>query len=278
MPDIVEKYYNSSIHHGKDSDRIYLMSLDKLKVEDTLNYINQLASTKEYSKIFAKVSSIHSAFFEKHGFIKETLIPNFYKGKEDACFLAKYPFQEKHRHILKNKELIDSILLACKEKAKISKIDLSDNYNFEILKENDIAQITGLYRKVFKTYPFPIFEDDYILQTMKENICYFGIKKQGKLVAVSSAEMDKNNLNAEMTDFATLSECRGENLSTYLLYRMEEYIKNIGFKTAYTIARSVSYGMNITFSKCSYVFAGTLVNNTDIAGSIESMNVWYKNL
>ncbi len=51
-----------------------------------------------------------------------------------------------------------------------------------------------------------------------------------------------------------------------------------GIRTAYTIARAVSYGMNITFARCGYQYGGRLVNNTDIAGSLESMNVWYKTL
>ncbi|HOM70936.1 MAG TPA: putative beta-lysine N-acetyltransferase, partial [Armatimonadota bacterium] len=49
-------------------------------------------------------------------------------------------------------------------------------------------------------------------------------------------------------------------------------------KTAYTIARSLSYGMNITFAKQGYQYAGTLTNNTNICGHMESMNVWYKHL
>jgi hypothetical protein len=36
--------------------------------------------------------------------------------------------------------------------------------------------------------------------------------------------------------------------------------------------------MNITFAKNGYEYAGTLKNNTNISGNIESMNVWYKHL
>jgi hypothetical protein len=36
--------------------------------------------------------------------------------------------------------------------------------------------------------------------------------------------------------------------------------------------------MNVTFARCGYRFAGTLINNTQISGRIESMNVWYKGL
>jgi hypothetical protein len=44
----------------------------------------------------------------------------------------------------------------------------------------------------------------------------------------------------------------------------------------FTIARARSTGMNVTFAKNGYSFAGTLINNTNISGRIESMNVWYK--
>jgi hypothetical protein len=36
--------------------------------------------------------------------------------------------------------------------------------------------------------------------------------------------------------------------------------------------------MNITFAKNGYEFCGTLTNNTDISGGLESMNVWFKPL
>jgi hypothetical protein len=48
--------------------------------------------------------------------------------------------------------------------------------------------------------------------------------------------------------------------------------------TAYTIARAESAGMNETFAKNGYKYCGTLVNNTNISGQIESMNVWVKKL
>ncbi|MDD3150871.1 MAG: putative beta-lysine N-acetyltransferase, partial [Candidatus Gastranaerophilales bacterium] len=171
----------------------------------------------------------------------------------------------------------ENIIEVCKKKELLKDIQLKKGFEFSILVANDIAQTTLLYGKVFKTYPFPIFSSEYILQTMKNDVCYFGIKKDGKLVAISSAEMDRENLNAEMTDFATLPEYRGNNLSSYLLNQMEIYLIKHGFKTAYTIARAISYGMNITFVKGNYKYSGTLINNTNISGDIESMNVWYKN-
>ncbi|HOO09847.1 MAG TPA: GNAT family N-acetyltransferase, partial [Cyclobacteriaceae bacterium] len=126
--------------------------------------------------------------------------------------------------------------------------------------------------------PFPIFDERYLRKTMDENIDYFGAFVDDKLVAASSAEKDKENKNAEMTDFATLPKHRGKNLSYFLLKEMEGEMVSQGYKTLFTIARAESIGMNATFARTDYEFAGTLVNNTQIGESIESMNVWYKNL
>jgi predicted hydrocarbon binding protein len=59
---------------------------------------------------------------------------------------------------------------------------------------------------------------------------------------------------------------------------MENQMRLSKMLTAYTIARSVSHGINITFARAGYTYGGRLINNTNISGKIESMNVWYKSL
>jgi lysine 2,3-aminomutase len=107
---------------------------------------------------------------------------------------------------------------------------------------------------------------------------YFGVWHNSKLVGISSAEVDVINKNAEMTDFAVLPEYRGQNLAFRLLLTMEQKMKIANIKTAYTIARLKELGMNKTFLKSGYKYSGTLLNNTNIGGQIESMNVFYKHL
>jgi putative beta-lysine N-acetyltransferase len=88
--------------------------------------------------------------------------------------------------------------------------------------------------------------------------------------------MDSDAQNVEMTDFATLPEYEGNGLAIYLLHNMENEMRNRKIKTAYTISRAVSYGINIIFAKMGYEYCGTLIKNTNISGNFESMNVWYK--
>ena len=90
--------------------------------------------------------------------------------------------------------------------------------------------------------------------------------------------MDAEHENAEMTDFATLPEFRAQGYAGILLKTMEEQMEKKGIKTVFTIARALSSGMNITFAKNGYTYGGRLVNNTNISGNIESMNIWYKKL
>jgi N-acetylglutamate synthase-like GNAT family acetyltransferase len=96
--------------------------------------------------------------------------------------------------------------------------------------------------------------------------------------AMAEVYRDLAGQNAEMTDFATLPDYRGQGLATFLLAEMEADMNTRGIRTAYTIARAYSYGMNITFARNGYTFSGTLTNNTNIFGGLESMNVWYKPL
>jgi putative beta-lysine N-acetyltransferase len=142
--------------------------------------------------------------------------------------------------------------------------------------ESDIDKMAAIYRTVFPTYPFPIYDPSYLLETMHSHVVYFGAEAEGELVALSSAEIDTSANNVEMTDFAALLKWQRNSLSGHLLLRMEEEMKRQGIKTAYTIARAMSPGINITFSKLGYTYGGRLINNTNISAHIESMNVWYK--
>ncbi|NQU42169.1 putative beta-lysine N-acetyltransferase, partial [bacterium] len=146
------------------------------------------------------------------------------------------------------------------------------------LEDSDAEGTAKVFSQVFESYPFPIHDPVYIRQTMTEHVSYYGILQKDKLIAVSSAEMDEKALNAEMTDFATLPEFRGAGLATALLQEMEKAMAEKGFPTLYTIARSISFGMNITFAKLGYTYSGTLHHNTHIIGSMENMNVWFKRI
>lgn len=275
MSDLISKIGNSIIHHGKSSDRIYLMSLDRDDLPYITKKLDELATKMEYTKIIAKVPSYAKDVFETAGFLAEAMIPKFYYGEEDGYFLCKYMIDRRKFDPCK-KKFTEILSIALKKIPNQEILLLEEGFVCRRATEADVPDMTDVYRKVFKTYPFPIHDENYILKTMSDNVFYFGIWYNEKLIALSSIELAQKYSNAEMTDFAVLEDYRGNGCALFLLDEMEKYLQTMGVHTAFTIARAKSPGMNISFAKNGYLYGGTLIKNTDISGQIESMNVWYK--
>ncbi|WP_027400355.1 putative beta-lysine N-acetyltransferase [Anaerovorax odorimutans] len=278
MYDSITNIDNSEIQYGSENNRIYLMHLAKEDMPDILIKLDLMADKHGYTKIIAKVPKSVSEDFIKDGYAKEAEVLGYFKGKEDCLFMAKYMDKKRQSEVDKelNKKVLD--IAESKEIFDINKYHFSEEFSFRKANLSDVNKMAELYSKVFDSYPFPITEPEYIIETMKTNVIYYGIFRGNKLLALSSCEMSLKDENVEMTDFAVLPEYRGYNFANFLLSNMEKEMKKINIKTAYTIARSASYGMTITFAKGGYTYAGRLKSNTQIGGKIEDMSVWFKAL
>ncbi len=278
MFDQIEDFNKSTIQHGKNNNRIYLMKLDQSDGGQILTKLDELSKAEGYTKIVAKVPDQACEMFINHGYQRECTIPHFYNGEDPVHFMSRFNNHDRGLLSQEVQEIIKTnINIAESKKNDQKNILLPPGYTIRELREEDIQCLVDLYKAVFPVYPFPIFDNAYIASTMKDYIQYFGVFADGKLYAASSAEIDYNAKNAEMTDFARHPDCsKGLNLSYLLLRHMEEAMKSQHIKTLYTIARAYSPGMNATFARLNYTFAGTLINNTLISDGIESMNVWYK--
>lgn len=273
--DRIEYFGRSLIQHGPVSDRVYLMKLDKADLPDILDHIHALARQNGYTKIFAKIPAGSRPLFEKGGYRLEAAIPNFYDGREDGLFMARY--YHPRRLLDPACERVQTVLARAREKAlEPHHHEISQGIEVRLATPADCRQMSELYRQVFSSYPFPINDPEYLRQTMAENVLYAGVWQNKKLLALASAEFDEKMANAEMTDFATHASGRGRGLAGVLLQKLEVLMAEAHIKTCYTIARATSFAMNITFARNHYTFAGTLINNTQISGALESMNVWYK--
>jgi putative beta-lysine N-acetyltransferase len=277
MTDTLTTFGQSKIQHGKHSDRVYLMHLATADLPGIIPYLDALASDRGYSKLFAKIPVAAESAFLAAGYAVEASIPNFYRGQESALFLGKYLSAERQEEKHPG-SVAQGLELAHKKAAASGQPTLDASLNCRQMLPTETALMAALYRQVFATYPFPIHDEAYLRQTMAEDVIYFGIWEGDELIALTSAEMDRQGENAEMTDFATRPDCQGRGLANYLLAQAEAAVVQCGIKTAYTIARSYSPGMNITFARNGYTYSGTLTHNTQISGTLESMNVWHKSL
>lgn len=277
MTDTIEKIGKSMIQHGKLNDRVYVMKLDKDDFDKVIERTEHLCEKQNYTKIFAKVPEVIGHELMARGYKKEAEISNFYDGSENCLFLGK--FLDKTREETKDKKIVENVLnIAHSKEKQISATELKVDFHLKSLSEQNAKEMSEVYKVVFASYPFPIFDPNYLIKTMRDNVEYAGIWHKNTLVSIASAEKYPLYKNAEMTDFATLPEYAGNNLSVVLLKYLEKKMIRQGYKTLYTIARAISAGMNITFKKCGYKYSGILKNNTNISGSIESMNIWYKDI
>lgn len=281
MTDRMEWIGDSLVQHGANSERIYLMKLASADCPGIVDELDALARKEGYSKIFAKLPARQCEAFLDNGYRTEARIPRLYHGREEGVMLGK--FLHPQRLVESEPDLVKDVL--DKARARVGHEDdstvaspLPPGFAIWPLDEKDVGEAAGVYREVFASYPFPIHDPCYLLETMRDHVRYFGVRHEGRLVALASAEMDRKAGHAEMTDFATLPSFRGQGLAQYLLAAMEQAVPADGIRTAFTIARAYSYGMNITFARAGYRFGGTLRNNTQICGRQESMNVWSKAL
>lgn len=277
MRDHILKIGKSIVQHGPLNERVYLMHVDPSDLPGLIQPTESLADQCGYTKIFGKVSLTCAKAFQDRGYEIEAVIPPTKLGVGGLVFVTKFLCPERAK--LKSAKRIEEVLKAADAKSTENLVPgLPPSYLFEEGRPADAPDIAELYREVFDTYPFPIQDASYVARCMRENVLFFRIREGNTLVAVSSAEAHDHLKYVEMTDFAVRPQYRGRGLSVFLLAKMDVEMRKRGFLLGYTIARATSFGMNITFAKRGYRHAGTLVNNTNISGGVESMNVWYKYL
>lgn len=275
QPDRIVTIGNSVLQHGPANDRVYLMKLDEEDLPDIIDEMEDLALEHGYSKLFAKVPNSSVAWFASKNFVNEARVPHMHCGESAGCFMSKFLSSERSER--RNEKIIEDVRRVANEKSNVLPVSI-DTSEVVRLGPEHAEEMAAIYATVFDSYPFPIEDPGYIREAMEDNVLFYGIYLDGELVAIASAEVDDKWKCAEMTDFATLPQCRGKGAAGKLLARMESAMEKRGIVTAYTIARAESHGMNTVFSRAGYSLAGTLRNNTQIGGKLESMNVWYRSL
>jgi putative beta-lysine N-acetyltransferase len=272
MADKIDTIDGAKIQHGPLNNRIYVMRLDPAETGRLIGALDTMARENDYGKIFAKIPATRWNEFRLAGYIREAAVPALFNGKTDGYFIAKY--MSPHRQG-------DARVNAFRPPEKIRQKPRRQNprrYAVEPCTPKDAAAMSAVFRQTFATYPFPIQEAAYLKMMMAEGVRYFCIRAENTIAALAAMEIDANHGNCEMTDFATLPPWRGKGFAGHLLDYMDKAAASAGIKTAYTIARAGSPGMNVVFNRRAYRFGGVLINNSQICGSIQNMSVWYKHL
>lgn len=206
-----------------------------------------MAKENGYGKIFTKIPRSVSAPFLEAGFLIEANAEKLFHGEEEGLFLGKFLDERRYEEEFSSEyEKVRELAFSANHRKPGKK-----KHSVRLCSKQDATSMATIYGKVFDSYPFPIDNPSFIMKTMDEGTIYAGIEENGELVALASGECSfkEDKRFSEMTDFATLPKKRGNGYALQLLAFLEDDLKKRGILTAYTIARAISPGMNITLQR-----------------------------
>lgn len=245
-------------------------------VSNAIQKAEQLAKENNAEKLIALGRTEQYMNLLEQGLQPEGIIDGYFLG-EDAFYFSRFLTLErkKSEQWLVEDGIIKSVTTIDK---RVKPIDPPKDYLLRKMNLKDAPSLASLYKQVFQIYPTPLREPAYIQKTMNEGTVYFGFYKDGEIVSAASAEINNTFKNAELTDCATLKEHRKYGLLKLLLIRLEKELIDREIYCAYSIARSLSFGMNAALFQLDYRYRGRLMNNCFIYDKLEDMNIWVKNL
>lgn len=261
--------------------RIIVLEYEGPNISKVSKKIDYLATANEFDKVFIKAKKEDWEKFISYGYHLEGIFKYFYNGK-NAYSMSKF-FSKQRRwseHIEEENKIIDKIMKQDLSKVTDKSATLDKNFIIRTATSSDIDELATFYQEVFKTYPTPLNKPKYIAKLIEQQKALFKVFfYKDKLISAASADMELKYKNAEVTDCATNSAYRGKGLMSILIKELEKEIKNKhGVNYAYTLARAKSFGINNVFYRLGYEYNGRLINNCDIMGDYEDMNLWTKKL
>jgi putative beta-lysine N-acetyltransferase len=236
----------------------------------------ELAKEEKSEKIIIKGKFEDYKIFLEKGYRNEAIIDRYFLGSDGYLF-CKY--LELDRACTAHFQVEDDIMASVQHLKRSSQVIMPPT-EYKILKvgEKEAEMLSDLYREVFQIYPTPLHDPEYVKKTMKEGTIYYAFMYHHEMISAASAEVNYIFRNAELTDCATMKEHRKFGLMKILLKKLEEDLFQQQIYCSYSIARSLSFGMNAVLHQLGYQYRGRLVNNCYIFDKLEDMNVWVKNL
>jgi putative beta-lysine N-acetyltransferase len=268
--------YQATLFLDQYNQRLKILEYKAEDFENMILAVRALAEANGFDKIICMASQDDWQEFLRYGYVLEAIV-KYYHGGADAYVVSKFRSQER----LTSHPLMEEILLierVLAERHEGTATPLPQGHELRLARRDDIGELIELYQSIFETYPSPLIHGSYLETVFEKDSLFAVCTSEGRIVAAASAELHPHDRAAELTDCATKREARGRGLMTQILRTLEIELVRRDYVCAYTMARARSYGMNNVFCRMGYAFMGRLVNNCDIFGAYEDMNIWVKNI
>lgn len=245
-------------------------------IETALEKAEEIVAELGAEKLIIKARKEQFFHLLENGFQCEGVIDQYFLGSDGYFFCKYYELERQNSEQWLTEDGIVKSVQGLNRTVDL--IPLPEEYKLIIIQQKDAPELAALYKEIFKVYPTPLDNPDYIRQTIDEGTIYYAFKWKGEIVSAASAEVNFFYKNAELTDCATLPAHRKYGLMKILLEKLEEKLRSEGIYCSYSLARALSFGMNAALHQLGYVYRGRLMNNCYIFEQLENMNVWVKDL
>jgi putative beta-lysine N-acetyltransferase len=284
MKNCLPLFSGNTIEVDPQNSRIKIYQLPNKDIDKTIKYFKLMGLEKKCNKIIFYLKENEINLFSGYDLRHEGIIKGFFQGKNAYIYSM----------FLDPPLIIDPAISAKEE--KVMEIIKSYNLKFELpvpkeyvvrtAKEKDAPKMAQLYDTVFKSYPTPMNDPQYIVLMMNNYAYYTIVEHNHKIISACAATVLPLFNCAEMTDCATLPEYRRQGLLSYQYSQLIKKMKSKGLQTLFCYSRSVSIGMNLVNIKHGFIYGGCLIQNSNISeqfektqtGNYANMNIWYKQI
>jgi putative beta-lysine N-acetyltransferase len=238
--------------------------------------LKKLADENSCDKIIYYSMPEDKGLYEEANCDYEGKIDGFFQG-EDAYIYSTFLSRTRNLPIdWEQEQKVMEIVEEDDKKAQVA--PLPKGYTMRSATKEDAEEMARLYGRVFETYPTPMNDPKFVSQMMDNDVHFSIIEHEGKLISACSADVFTQFNAAEMTDCATLPEHRGKGLLSQQFIHLEKKMELQGVHTLFSMTRAVSVGMNLINARHDYSYGGRLIQNSNISGRLEDMNIWVKTL
>jgi len=270
----IENTFSVELFIDLINNRLKIINYTCNNYNDLVNYLEYIASENHLTKIIMVAQEADWQKLFVRGFEMEALHPTILNGSP-GFHVSKFLTNERRVSTQWEKEeAVIKLVRGARPKTK----KLGDGFRIRTATTSDISALTRLFTTVFSTYPTPLNDADYLRQILQGDAVFKVVVHNEQVVSAASIDIDYATGSAELTDCATLPAFEGQGLMSHLVVALEEDAVMRRIVTLYTIARAVSVGINMVFARHGYRYYGRFVNNCDICGNFEDMNLWSKKI
>ncbi len=232
----------------------------------------ELAEDCGRGRVVALVDAGLAPAMEETGFALEGVIPGFYRG-EDDCAVLGYGVEEA-RMDLAHEEAVRAADKVLQRPWPAFDLEKAPAHISELATLKDAQEIADLLGETFVDYPTPSSDPEYIAEQIESGTPFRIIREGGVIAACASADLVPEALTAELTDCATRPSHRGRGLMQSILHRLMLDLQEMGYPTAFTLARARIPGVNRAFQKLGFKHRGRMARSCRIGKGFEDMNIW----